>query len=782
MYINVRSMDGQSMQLRDISKRTSVKELRRLIAAARPDAAVDRQRLFFRGKLLVDEHTLFEYGVQINDVIQLMLAAQQPVAGGDSENSDEARDAEPADSSEEFKHDEDCLAGSLYEPGDRVDVRDPTMGCWFEARVAAIRKRIDTDVDEVSRAPAGALADWEAAGADDGCVYQVVFEDDAELKIAVFTRNLRPRASQRVTLGQLTEGQTVLCNHNYDNPAAVGYWYDATVESVGRAEARTTVYVGPQLVPVAERRLRPQDTVYAVLRPSAAEVAADGPKAWRSNLTDVLLASSTSSNKELRPTAVSCQHCRDKPDRPCRHCGCSVCAGKADQDRLLLCDECDKAFHTFCLTPALEAVPDDDWYCSDCKRDTSQVVLAGQKLKATKKAAAAAAAAAEGKRDWGKGFACSGRTKTCTLVPTNHFGPVPSVEVGQSWMFRLQVSEAGVHRPPVSGIAGRDAEGAYSIVLSGGYEDDVDNGDEFLYTGSGGRDLSGNRRTAAQSCDQELTRMNRALARNVAAPINELDGADAGARWREGKPVRVVRNYKAAKHSKFAPTVGNRYDGIYKVVKYWPHVGKSGFRVWRYLMRRDDPVPAPWTPEGRKRVESLGLKMELPEGYREDGQENSAPSAAPSAAPAAAAAGSAEKKRRGRKRKAAAEDEAAAASAEQQQKKPRYSPDSELTAAIEADQVNSSRWREALDSGADGIREFRSAVERIFTCVVCCDLVGLRPATTPCGHNACLDCLQRSLDAGLAACPVCRAGLAQDQLAVNHRLAKALSLVFPGLA
>lgn len=33
------------------------------------------------------------------------------------------------------------------------------------------------------------------------------------------------------------------------------------------------------------------------------------------------------------------------------------------------------------------------------------------------------------------------------------------------------------------------------MVLSGGYEDDLDNGDWFLYTGSGGRDLSGNRRT-----------------------------------------------------------------------------------------------------------------------------------------------------------------------------------------------------------------------------------------------------------------------------------------------
>jgi len=36
----------------------------------------------------------------------------------------------------------------------------------------------------------------------------------------------------------------------------------------------------------------------------------------------------------------------------------------------------------------------------------------------------------------------------------------------------FQASEAGVHRPHVAGIHGREEEGAYSIVLSGGYEDD----------------------------------------------------------------------------------------------------------------------------------------------------------------------------------------------------------------------------------------------------------------------------------------------------------------------
>ncbi len=79
------------------------------------------------------------------------------------------------------------------------------------------------------------------------------------------------------------------------------------------------------------------------------------------------------------------------------------------------------------------------------------------------------------KRDWGKGFATTGRTKTCTKVPSNHFGPIPGVDVGMLWKFRIQASEEGVHRSPVAGIADKPQEGAYSIVLAGGYEDDLDN-------------------------------------------------------------------------------------------------------------------------------------------------------------------------------------------------------------------------------------------------------------------------------------------------------------------
>ena len=40
----------------------------------------------------------------------------------------------------------------------------------------------------------------------------------------------------------------------------------------------------------------------------------------------------------------------------------------------------------------------------------------------------------------------------------------------------------------MAGIWGAQ-EGAYSIVLSGGYEDDIDELDYILYTGQGGQDV-----------------------------------------------------------------------------------------------------------------------------------------------------------------------------------------------------------------------------------------------------------------------------------------------------
>ena len=45
---------------------------------------------------------------------------------------------------------------------------------------------------------------------------------------------------------------------------------------------------------------------------------------------------------------------------------CTVCEGCGqphDEGRLLLCDECDISYHTYCLDPPLDHVPKGTWKC-----------------------------------------------------------------------------------------------------------------------------------------------------------------------------------------------------------------------------------------------------------------------------------------------------------------------------------------------------------------------------------------------------------------------------------
>ncbi|XP_010430570.1 PREDICTED: E3 ubiquitin-protein ligase ORTHRUS 1-like isoform X2 [Camelina sativa] len=189
----------------------------------------------------------------------------------------------------------------------------------------------------------------------------------------------------------------------------------------------------------------------------------------------------------------------------------------------------------------------------------------------------------------GKANACSG--KIYVTIPGDHFGPITSeydptrnqgVLVGESWDDRQDCRQWGAHFPHVAGIAGQSGFGAQSVALSGGYLDDEDHGEWFLYTGSGGRDLTGNKRTAnIQSFDQKFAKMNEALRISC----------------KMGYPVRVVRSHKE-KRSAYAPEKGVRYDGVYRIEKCWRKVGIQGsFKVCRYLFVRCDNEAAPWASD-----------------------------------------------------------------------------------------------------------------------------------------------------------------------------------------
>lgn len=147
-------------------------------------------------------------------------------------------------------------------------------------------------------------------------------------------------------------------------------------------------------------------------------------------------------------------------------------------------------------------------------------------------------------------------------MPERVFGHLPGYPEGSFFVSRAELSRAGVHRPLIAGISGRGREGADSVVLSGGYEDDQDYGDTILYTGHGGRDPE----TGRQIGHQTLTRGNLALA------CNRLHGL----------PVRVIRG--ATQRSSYSPEVGYRYDGLYRIDDYWREIGRSGFYIWRYRL------------------------------------------------------------------------------------------------------------------------------------------------------------------------------------------------------
>ncbi|XP_058800436.1 E3 ubiquitin-protein ligase UHRF1-like [Phymastichus coffea] len=735
MYVQVVTIDGKKKTVLNVSKLTKIRDLKQDIEQEF-DIKTNKQSLFFRGKHLEDDGTLYDYSININNVIQVMIKSEQDKDNGikiekvekkkeKGNKGNEEKKEEKTENPREEEEEEIDATSEYYKVGDAVDCTDNSLGSWFEAQIIKIFRKSGKLLYKLK---------WDLP--------DTKHDDPFDIE----EHSIRPRAWKALNFNDLDIGQKVMLNYNLEDPKEVGHWYDFTIKKIRNVktlkELIGTIHIGNTSQSVENCTVNTKLDIYEIAKPI---LIADR--------NDELISSHVP--KDRRKYPVKCTTCYDNPKKKCKECSCRKCGKKNDPHLTLLCDECDVAYHIGCLSPPLTELPtDDDWYCPDCKVNANEIVKVGEKIVPKKKHSNVVGS----NRDWGKGMACVGRTKICTIVPLSHRGHIPGIEVGTMWKFRFQVSEAGVHRPHVAGIHGRAEDCAYSIVLSGGYEDDVDNGEEFFYTGSGGRDLSGNKRTAKQSCDQRLTLMNKALALNCHAKINEKQGAEADD-WKKGIPIRVVRNFKLAKHSTYAPEDGNRYDGLYKVIKYWPEKGQSGFKVWRYLLRRDDPTPAPWTEEGKSRIAELGLKMIYPEGYKE-----------------------AQEKKAGIKRKS--DDETESVGNEEntpvKKRKTTFKLSSEVLKMIMKDSANAKLWKQCKEFISEGKQAYFEKVSTEFGCIVCQDLV-FQPITTPCGHNICLKCLKRSFKASTYACPMCRNPLDKDfNMQINDVLSSILLTLFPG--
>eukprot|EP00854_Cymbomonas_tetramitiformis_P003181 gene3181-4026_t len=159
------------------------------------------------------------------------------------------------------------------------------------------------------------------------------------------------------------------------------------------------------------------------------------------------------------------------------------------------------------------------------------------------------------------------------------FGQIAGVAVGSEYIAKAQMAHAGLHTVWSTGMVSqkvqlrsraggkKEVSAVPAIVMVGGYSDDADGGEEFVYTGAGGND---GLHTKLQCSDQSWDgKDNKALACSC-----DL-----------GLPVRVIRGQPVSLAESFSKTIFV-YDGLYMVDRYWDEVGTSGYRVCKFLFRR----------------------------------------------------------------------------------------------------------------------------------------------------------------------------------------------------
>ncbi|KVH95057.1 histone-lysine N-methyltransferase, H3 lysine-9 specific SUVH1-like [Cynara cardunculus var. scolymus] len=157
-------------------------------------------------------------------------------------------------------------------------------------------------------------------------------------------------------------------------------------------------------------------------------------------------------------------------------------------------------------------------------------------------------------------------------------GAVPGVDIGDIFFFRFELCLVGLHAPSMAGIdymgvkfSADEEPVAVSIVSSGGYEDEGDDGDVLIYSGQGGV-----QRKDKPQMDQKLVRGNLALEKSL----------------HRANEVRVIRGLRD-----FANPTGKVYvyDGLYKIHESWIEKGKSGCNVFKYKLVRVAGQPEAFT-------------------------------------------------------------------------------------------------------------------------------------------------------------------------------------------
>ncbi|KAL3698272.1 hypothetical protein R1sor_012348 [Riccia sorocarpa] len=184
--------------------------------------------------------------------------------------------------------------------------------------------------------------------------------------------------------------------------------------------------------------------------------------------------------------------------------------------------------------------------------------------------------------------------KFCFNEGRSVVGAIPGVEIGDRFIYRKELlilivcrtGQAGIEYIPASRSPYVDENGcpvsvAVSVVSSGGYKDDEEDGETLIYVGSGGdknlvlRKVRMCARPEADTVaqDQELVRGNLALKNSCDFDV----------------PVRVIRGGLYFDEELKKKRKGYCYGGLYDVTRYYQDTGSAGSKVWKFhLIKRKE--------------------------------------------------------------------------------------------------------------------------------------------------------------------------------------------------
>ncbi|KAB8302385.1 hypothetical protein EYC80_005809 [Monilinia laxa] len=168
----------------------------------------------------------------------------------------------------------------------------------------------------------------------------------------------------------------------------------------------------------------------------------------------------------------------------------------------------------------------------------------------------------------GRGYRLNPETRDTFKMECCHYGH-NGLTVGDCWPIQLAALRDGAHGASQGGISGDKDLGAYSIMISSHYEGfDQDMGDTVYYSAPGARDCISKE---PDSLNPRIQSMRRSISTR--------------------KPVRVLRNASCSWQK--GPSMGIRYDGLYRVTECEVRTNGKGGKFWCFTLRRlvgQDPI------------------------------------------------------------------------------------------------------------------------------------------------------------------------------------------------